>query len=279
MEKSKNAKKIVSEDGTEIYYCVNWNPNLNKGFKVLHPGSALNHSSLRALEKGLNERGYATINFDPRGTGYSSVPKNVEDYSLEKYSGDVIKIVHAEGLEKPEFIGHSLGFMPLVDYISKTQNAKSLTGICASLDFKKSAPNKFLLNLFKLFKKYPEYVLSAVSSLNHGLRGELDWFNDQSMEGGSDIDVLKTIVNVPVKKMIAIQKSFENMINWDITSRLKEIEPNLPMNLIYGSKDCMVSPDIGDKIREVYRGPGKTTIVNGTHSLPITNPKIVLEQI
>ncbi|MEK6951293.1 MAG: hypothetical protein AABX13_06240 [Nanoarchaeota archaeon] len=70
--KSKSvAQKVVADDGLDIYYWTTWRKELTQNFKILHPGSSMNHSSLESLEQGLQEQGHPTLVVDPRGFGHS----------------------------------------------------------------------------------------------------------------------------------------------------------------------------------------------------------------
>ncbi len=98
MKSKSSAKKIVSNEGLDIYYWVNWNKDLTKNFQILHPGSSMNHSSLQSLEQGLDKKGFPTIVLDPRGSGFSESPSEPKYFTLENYSNDLRKIIEQEGL-------------------------------------------------------------------------------------------------------------------------------------------------------------------------------------
>jgi len=104
MKPKSQAKKIVAGDGIEVFYWVTWKSGMNSNFHVLHPGASMNHSALERLEKGLNDRGYPTIVFDPRGFGHSKAPARKRYYRLENYTNDIADIIQKEGLEKTNLI-------------------------------------------------------------------------------------------------------------------------------------------------------------------------------
>ncbi len=274
MKPKSSAKKVVANDGLDIYYWVTWHQELRKNFQILHPGSSMNHSSLESLEQGLQEQGHPTIVFDPRGFGYSQAPAKPEYFSLERYSSDLQKIIEQEGLEKPSLTGHSFGFMPIIDYAARTQNAADITGICASYCFSETASSKFLFHLFNRVLRYTEYLGSAGLELAHLLRGGFRSYPDQSHRK-SDFDIWLSIVDVPFREIKAHTVSGIEINKWNIRSQLGYV--NVPLLLIYGSKDVMVVPGAGAEISRLVKGNCTIGVIEGTHSLPILKSGKVLE--
>ncbi len=273
--KSKSlANKIISEEGLEIYYWVTWDKDLSKEFVVLHPGSSMNHSSLQNLEQKLNENGFPTIVLDPRGFGFSYAPPKPEYFKLEKYSNDLKKILEKEGIEHPSFVGHSFGFMPIIDYVAQTSNAKDIIGVCASYNFSKTAQNKLLFHLFNRFLRYFEYAGNIGTQTAHFLKGEKRTYPDQSkLEGKSDLEVWLSIADVSFREIKTHIVSGIEINKWDITPQLKKIEN--PLLLIYGSRDPMVKEYAGKYIASLVKGETSIEVIEGTHSLPITDPEKV----
>ncbi len=276
MKDKQYAKTISTPDGLTIYYWMNWNKSLTKEFKVIHPAASMNHSSLEPIEKGLTERGHPTILLDARGFGYSQGPAEKKYYSLDRYTADLQQIIEQEGIEKPSFVGHSLGFMPIIDYVAKTGNCKNITGICASHNFAKTAPNEAMFNIWNFFKFY-EYGGSALIGLAHKLRGETRGYSNQSnLEGKSDFDVFCSLLDIPIKE-IKVHMVNGSDIPMDISDQLKKID--VPMLLVYGNKDLFVRPFAGEYISELCRNHKNSPIVEvteGSHSLPLISPKKVL---
>lgn len=266
--KSKSYAKRIISDGLNIYYWTTWSKDMPENFVVLHPGSSMNHSSLQALEQKLNDRGFPTIILDPRGSGFSDAPHKAEYYSLDSYSSDLAKIVEQEGLEKPSFLGHSFGFMPVIRYIAQSQNAEKITGICASHNFAETAPNKLLFHLFNRVIRYTEYLGSIATQAGHLFKGTQRTYPDQSGLR-SDLDVWLSIVDAPFRDIRAHIVSGIEINKWDISQYLKEV--NQPMLLIYGAQDPMVRPCAGEYMRRLV-GNCKTEIIDGTHSLPVICP-------
>ena len=276
MKNKSSAKRIVSDEGLDIYYWVNWNKDLPKNFKILHPGSSMNHSSLQSLEQGLNNRGFPTIVLDPRGIGFSDAPSKPEYFSLEGYTSDLRKIVEQEGLKQPSYVGHSFGFMPIIDYVSQTSNAQDITGICASYKFSETAQSKILFHLFNRVLRYSEYAGSVGTQISHLVKGAQREYPDQSgLAGKSDYDVWLSIVDVPFKDVKSHTVSGIEINKWDITEQLQQIDN--PLLLIYGTKDPMVKAHAGEYISSLAKGKTNIEVVKGTHSLPIIQSNDVLK--
>lgn len=276
MKPKSSAKKVVADDGVDIYYWITWRKELNKNFQILHPGSSMNHSSLESLEQGLQEQGHPTIIFDPRGFGYSQTSAKPKYFSLERYSTDLQKIIEQEGLEKPSLTSHSFGFMPAIDYAARTQNAADITGICASYCFAETASNKFVFHLFNRFLRYTEYLGSAGLELAHLLGGGFRSYPNQS-NCKSDFGVWLSIVDVPFREIKAHTVSGIEINKWDIRSQLGHV--NVPLLLIYGSNDVMVVPRAGAEISKLVKGGCTIEVIEGTHSLPIVRPEKVLGEM
>lgn len=278
MKDKSKAKRIVSADGLNIYYWVNWNKSLTKVFNVLHPGSSMNHSSLESIEKGLAERKHPAITFDPRGQGYSDAPAQKDFYQLERYSNDLQRIIEQEGIEKPEFVTHSSGFMPVVNYAAKTENADLIIGICASPKFSETTPNKVLFHIFNRGLRYADYLGALGMKISDALKGKTTKYPDQSdLEGKSDFDVWKKIVNIPFERTRVNTVSGSQIIKWDIANQLSYL--STPLLLIYGGDDTMVRPVAGEYIRLLVKGHCNVEVIEGSHSLPINKPQNVLEII
>ncbi len=285
MKEISQAKRIATSDNLNIYYWVNWNRGLEKGFVFLHPGSSMNHSSMEPLENQLNQQGKPTVVFDPRGFGYSDAPTDPEYYSLEHYSDDLQKIIEQEGLEQPALLGHSFGFMPAADYIARTANANSLIGICASHNFAETSPNRVMFHLFDKFGRYGGYLGSLGTAITHKLKREQRSYPDQSqLRGKSDFSIWLSIVDVPFKRIRAHTVSGREINKWDVTKQVRRIA--VPVLLIYGDKDHMVK---APKSFEEFEGnviyhstravPKSCDILGGTHSWPMQCPEAIARTI
>ena len=275
MKPKSNAKKIVSSDGLDIYYWVNYT-NTDTHFIVLHPGSSMNHSSLESLEEKLNTQGCSTLILDPRGAGFSDKPNNSEYYSLQRYTQDLSKILEQEGIKSPCLVGHSMGFMPIVQYSVDSSNADKVIGICGSYNFSETTVNKVLFHMFNQIGRYLEYVSSFGLSISRFLENQSRIFNDQ-LSSKNDFDVFCSIVDVSFDEISSHVAGGTQINSWDISEQLKNL--NRPLLLIYGSNDPMVTSIAGKYISEIVSNKCNVKMLEGAHSLPILQSEQVCNSI
>ncbi|MEM4637435.1 MAG: alpha/beta fold hydrolase [Candidatus Woesearchaeota archaeon] len=276
MKTKISAKSIISEDNVKIYYWITYRTGMNKKFKFLHPASSMNHTSLEPLEHLLNKESIPTINIDPRGTGYSQTPVNKKYFSLEKYTKDIATILKAEGIEKPDFIGHSMGFMPSVNYVAETNNGDKIFGICASYHFPDTTANKIFFYLFNNGLRYNEIFGSAATGILHIIKNEFRPYNDQS-KIAKGMNIYTAFTDVSIKEAINHCLSGIEINKWNISEQLKKI--NNSIILIYGNKDnIVVAEKAGSKILEITKNVSIYKI-EGKHDVPIKDPTSILKII
>lgn len=282
MKTKESSRKITTDDGAEIHYWLNHPASGNGVVKFLYPGSSMNHSSLEPIERMLFERGYSTLLLEPRGIGYSlPLDQSKQRADLETFSGDIEKILKKEGIERPSFLTHSFGFMPVVDYVARTSNAKNIEGVCVSPDFRLTT----LRGVAKLFSSLVQYLDRTGGVINQALdlfSGKEREYNDMSdLEGLSDFEIWLRINRVPFNE-IRSRKKFQKALDyWNVCGQLKSVgESNIPIHTIYGNNDLMVMPRLAiPLIKELTGNTATTEIIPGTHSLPYTKPKEVLEAL
>lgn len=276
MKTNTSSRRIVSDDNVEVHYWINYTNGMDKKFKFLHPASSMNHTALEPLESMMNKENMPTIILDPRGTGYSQTPISKEYFKLESYTKDIEKILTAEGIEKPDFIGHSMGFMPTVNYVANTNNGDKIFGIGGSYHFPDTTANKALFHLFNRALRYNEIAGSAVTGIWHNMNNRLRPYNDQSI---SNKNSYLMFVDVPIKEAINHCVSGIEINKWNISEQLKKIEN--PVILIYGYKDIAVVPEkAGLKIMDMVKNPDSDMYeLNGGHDLPLKRPEAVMEII
>ena len=279
MIRQKSTAKIATgDDGVDVFYWHNYTPGMNKPTIVMHPGGGFNHSSYLPLEKALNEKGYPTLIVEPRGVGYSQAPSKPEFYTLEAYSKDLQKIVEQEGLEKPSFFAHSFGFMPTVDYVARTQNAKDITGACVSNNFAKTT---FKGGTWAFGNLLP--ITDCLSSLFcygvHKLKGEVrpDYPDQSNLEGKGASSYLFAINDIPLKQVLNHFLTNRGITSWDVSEQLGKIKT--PIHLIHGSKDFMVMPFAAEMIKELAAGQVTSDKLDLDHTIPYKAPKMVADII
>ncbi len=270
-------KSIKSEDGLRIVYYLTVVKGSDKS-AFLHPAASMNHTSLKAQKDMLNSLGFSTVSIDARGFGLSDVPRKKDYYMLEKYSKDITNIVQAEGLERPLFVCHSVGFMPVAHYVSSSGNASGIIGICSSPCFSESAPNKFMFDLFdKVLRYASDYAGFIISTAGHMIRLEQrPDYPDQSDLAGrgglvSEFRALLKIADVPLRRLRTYASSGAAILGFDVRAELENIE--VPILMIEAGRDLMVRPGSAKKMMEGYKGKlGIITVEGASHSLPMHSP-------
>lgn len=276
MKEKSSARLAIAPDNVGIYYWVTRSSSLKKEPIVMHPGSAMNHTSLETLEKGFNDRGHPTIVFDHRGTGYSEAPTDLEYYSLDRYSSDLQAIIEKEGLEKPILYTHSFGFMIGADYAARTGNIGKMIATGASHKFSDSV-NPLLFSLFGKIQPVMENVASLTSGAFHKLSGIPREYNDQNLLGVSDGRLWLSMIDVPLREAQVHVSQYKQCSKWDVSDQLKSLKNTI--HLVYGKQDSMVRPYAGEKIASLVMGPCTSITVKGTHSLPTTYPQRILDAL
>lgn len=273
MKKIGDAKRIITSDNLDLYYWVSGNSNTKKTPMVLHSGASMNHSFMGKLEKGLNELGHPTIVFDHRGIGYSKAPAKAGCYSLDNYSNDLQKIIEKEGIEKPDLVTHSFGFMIGVDYALRTKNVGKITGICGSSNFSETA-NPLLFSLWNNVLRYMGYVTRPVANISDKISGRKTEYGNYE-KAKSEMDISMIASRVPQEEFKNQLASGSNILNWNITEKLKHLET--PLHMIHGKNDIIVKPCAGEKIARIVKGTCELDVIDGTHSLPIFQYEKILE--
>jgi pimeloyl-ACP methyl ester carboxylesterase len=269
MKSKSEARRYVARDGLEIFY---WITPGKKTPYVLHPGGGSNHSSLERIERGLNDRGYATVVHDPRGVGHSSKPNQGEYYALSRYAQDIEGIIMQEGLERPRFLSHSFGFMPIVDYASRTANAELIVGVCASHNFVCTSINPAVWHFFDRVVIPAAYVWNRVLAAAYSFLNIPDRYPDESSYSG----VLQEYLICDQSPKASLTR-VRQILRYDVTQQLSCLET--PMVLIHSRGDMMVRPKAADMIKALTRGACSSAMVNGPHWFLYKNPEYVLDVV
>jgi pimeloyl-ACP methyl ester carboxylesterase len=265
-------RRSIGPDGIAIDYWVSRDRSTTKDTYVLHPACALNHTSLARIEHALNERGHPTLSFDPRGSGTSDHPIARRCYHLPHLTDDLVSILRKESVESPIIVTHSFGFMSAIDY-SLREDVKRIIGICASHNFKETAPNRFLFHLFDKGIIYSEYVGSAMTSVMNAMTGTERGEQDMSAPS-SELALWWQIVDITIPQAASHVIGQREVNTWDITRQLGRTKT--PLTLIHGTKDQMVTPIAAAAIRERTTAPCDMYLLEGTHALPMQRPEAII---
>lgn len=278
MKPLESSKTYVASDGVGIRYWLTWRQGMKRQFVVLHPGSAVNHSSLERLEQEINNAGYPTVNFDHREAGYSAAPADARFHQLGCYTADLAGIIHQEGIERPVLLSHSFGFMPAVGYTAATGNAAHIIGIGASRNFRESARSKAAMELWRRIPHINNYVTSAALQLSHLLLRQPRGYADMSdLEGCSELAVYLKLADVAFRDLRRYDVGIKEIMKWDVSREVASIKAQF--TLVYGEQDLMVPPSAAAFIASGTSAPCKVIVLPGRHGLPVTQPREVFRAI
>jgi pimeloyl-ACP methyl ester carboxylesterase len=275
MKDLSKAKSIISDDGFKIYY---WTvkKNLKKPFVVLCHGYGSNHSSLQKISDYYNKKGHPTLLFDARAQGFSQMPKKKENYSLQKFTSDMKKILDKEKIKKPIFVTHSYSFLPVVNYAYETKNVRKIVGICTSDCLSESAPHPLLFQVFNKYLRFLTFAAAFPINLWCYLKGSFvsDYYN---INGKGDFALFVDVLKIPLNKLYPSHiMGAREVVSWNVRKQLKSL--NVPVILVHAKNDFMVPCKVQKKMLS-YLKKGRGKILKGGHALPTTNPKEVFEEI
>ncbi|MCK5107699.1 MAG: alpha/beta fold hydrolase [Nanoarchaeota archaeon] len=280
MYKKKDAKFIINGK-CKIYY---WHLK-NKKHKqtiVFFTASSLNHSSMINLAEILYSKGYSILLFDQRGSGFSSKPFKLKEYSLDKFSKDLSLILKKENIIKPIIVTYSFGFMPTINYELKTNNVDKIISFFGSHNFSKTISSKMGYYTFQLVLRLSWY---ALATMNH-IKSYLFKTKINYMDHSKDYkNIKKNIVKMFIKDIsLSYIRSNHVMayknLHTDISQELSKI--NIPIVNIIGNKDLAVTKKANVFLRNHIKN-FKGYCIEDDHHFPLSNPKkaaqIVLENL
>ncbi|WP_194820051.1 alpha/beta fold hydrolase [Nocardia sp. XZ_19_385] len=100
-----------------------------RGTAVLVPGFTGSKEDFEALLPLLAESGYRAVAYDQRGQWQSDGPDQVEGYSMDDFSGDLLKVIgQVAGDEPVHLVGHSFGgYVGRVAVVARPEKFRSFT--------------------------------------------------------------------------------------------------------------------------------------------------------
>ncbi len=227
---------------------------------ILIHGWAKNASikSLSALQNELAKLRFKVYNLELPGFGVSPAPPSywgVKDYA--EFVEDFIK----EYVKEKEFIlfGHSFGGS-LVGFIaSNDEISVEKIILCSSSGLRyKTLKAKTLLPFSKIFK----FILSVLpTNLESKLRKFIYYYIIRERDY---VDSSKT------------QEQFRRVTNEDLEENFKRIQ--IPTLIIWGKDDKVTPLAMGQKLHKLILN-SKLEIIEGSHGIPLTNPKKIAQLI
>jgi len=252
------------------------NPRLK--LLLLNGGPGLTQEYFECFESFLPAEGIEFIYYDQLGCGNSDDPKDTSLWDLPRYVEEVEQVRKTLGLDKDNFylLGHSWGGILAMEYALKYQ--QNLKGLIIS-NMMSSCPE---------YGQYADEVLAkqmdpAVLDTIRGLEAKKDFSNPKYMSLLMEHYYAKHICRIPLaqwpepidrsmKKLnnslyVTMQGPSEfgiggKLTNWDIKSRLKEIE--IP-TLTIGAKYDTMDPEHMKWMSTQVQNGRNITCPNGSH--------------
>ncbi len=262
-------KKIVSFDGTEIFYNYIKGTKKDKWLIFLHGlgGDLTAWDKERIAIKAL---GYSTLAIDLRGHGLSKRPKIEEAYDLNNFVKDVLVILDEEKIQKPVLVGHCLGGM--ISLTLEGTHPKTSQGLIL-VDTSYKPP--YLVNILSdhaVLNKIVHLLANHIPAI--GIYKHVDF---SKFVGTTDLDpkrILSDVLHTSLKSYLLI---CEDLIGYDASELLKRIV--VPTLVIEGTEDIIFPPKVARDLGHRIKKAQVDFIQGANHILVINNPEDVVLEI
>lgn len=262
-------KTFTASDNVKIYYETNI-PQKSKNTIVLLHGIGGDLAAWQFITPALNKAGYSTIAIDLRGNGLSGHPKNIEDYTLRRYSKDVLEIAKAEKLQKFILAGHCYGGTVALKYATLFPN--TLAGLVVISSTYK--PPFYIIG--KPAQKIANFLINTIYRLSpHPMDPGHAFYQPGKHHKDYEIGgLIRTLYHNSVRSYLLAAKDAVNL-------NLKEDLPKIPVPtlVICGEKDHINPLSHSKGIQHLIPGSKLEAINNTNHVLPLNNPQDLISLI
>ncbi len=252
-----------SKDGTRIYYKISKGTKQNLVF--LH-GWPHNHTVWNKEIAFLAKRGYICLALDVRGHGKSDKPRRLKDYSFDRFSSDVIQVMHKSGMRRAVIVGHSFGGMMALSFYKKYKNAVRALVL---LDTLYENPLKHIpfINHFNV-TPLTEHLLKYIICHESVQQKFFPYVNFSKFKDHSDFYFwLKGVKETPMKSVLCCLEEMLEFNRRDVLSRIK-----VPTLIIEGERDSKTTLADVKKMSKKIRKSRLVIIENAGHDTNIRNP-------
>lgn len=254
---------MLLEDGTQILvnqrFCESEKPSV-----VFIHGDGQNHTIWGNLMDYFFLKGHSVLCYDLPGHGLSQPYKDGK-YSFSKFVDTLREILEEKGVRKPLLVGNSSGGMIALQYA--TENSSELTSVVAisSCDASPAKHNPRIPGE-EMIKEYVEksrklFEGQKLFDYSQGLLEEKDIF-------------FAAVKNTSPE---AIEGNLNAVKDYDIRSDLGDIK--VPVLLLRGSKDLIVTEDWMARIKDQIRFSRLTAVEGYGHHALLQNPEKIKELI
>jgi len=235
------------------------NKGRNTNVVILH-GWKLNSKRYKPLSHRLEEDGYKVFVPDMPGNGVVASPK--KPYTLDDYVEYIRKYLVTNKIRRCILICHSFGGRVGIKLTASNSNLVSklvLTGVPGVVPV-----SSIRIAVFLMLAKIGNAILSlpGLSSTKNFARRVL-----YRLANSSDYYHTDGIM----------RQTFKNVIKADLVKPMKML--NVPVQLIWGEDDYIISLDIAKKMKAIIRNSKLTVIPDAGHDVIWTRPAKFIREI
>lgn len=253
---------FTSFDGTKISYIVA-GTDKGKGTIIFLHGLGGN---LRAWDTQLSyfqKKGYQTITFDLRGHGLSGRPKDIKDYSIEKFAEDIVTFLKIYPQKKVTIVGHCFGGIVVLKIVKYMKiKPKAIILVSTSTNPLQSHQflykySKFLRPIASVFLKFPLPIGQIKQVSFEKFSGTSDW-NPQRIFS----DIFHTTL-----------QSYLATFSYEITVNVGQLEYiTCPTLIIHGVKDSIFPVSAAYRLHQDIKQSKLVIFRTANHIIPFNNP-------
>ncbi|MFA8342203.1 MAG: alpha/beta fold hydrolase [Rhodothermaceae bacterium] len=250
---------------TDLFIKTYGNKN-NQAIVFLH-GFPFDHQLWEEQVKELKEN-YFCISFDIRGLGKSEVGDG--QYTLEKYSDDLIQLVKSHKLNKPVLCGMSMGGYILLRSVEKEHD---LFGGIVLINTKSEADNDFVK--LKRGEGIEKINSEGLKKFNKEFITPL--FSQKTIKSNTKL-IDKIIRRANKSNPVGVKAALLAMASrTDTTESLTKI--SLPTLVLCGKQDKLTPPEVMEEMAGKIVGSEFFTIPAAAHMAPVENSNFVNKKI
>ena len=218
-------------EGTRLYYELT---GPEDGPVVLQFGGGLfGRHNFGLVNDGFRERGFRLLSFDARGYGASSCPR--EQYTIEGWAEDGVKLLDAVGIERAFVHGTSMGGMIAIAFVAKYPE-RVIAG-CADVAFAK--PDLYRRTLFRVWRRMAETMPWDEFS-DHVTTQAVGARFMESDEGAGIFEMVRSVI--ALNDPYTVRQACLAMEEMDLSDLVEKI--SRPLLMTNGTYDVLCPPDL-----------------------------------
>jgi pimeloyl-ACP methyl ester carboxylesterase len=219
------------DEGIRLYYELT---GPEDGPIVLQFGGGLfGRHNFGLVNDGFRERGFRLLSFDARGYGASSCPR--EQYTIEGWADDGVRLLDAVGVERAFVHGTSMGGMIAIAFVAKYPE-RVIAG-CADVAFAK--PDVYRRTLFRVWRRMAETMPWDEFS-DHVTTQAVGAKFLETPEGAGIFDMVRSVI--ALNDPYTVRQACLAMEEMDLSAFVPQI--SRPLLMTNGTYDILCPPDL-----------------------------------